>query len=130
MKTLTYSLTYAILWRMIRLSSFYTNIIQNFCIAFGVVIGGSIFSGIGAILTNNPPLRTMVNIASSIKIWAVAIALGGTFSSFKIIDKGILEGEIKSIIKQLLYILIALLGANLGYAFIKLFQRSSELWLK
>lgn len=115
---------------MIVLSSFYGNIVQNFCIAFGVVVGGSVFAGVGAIITNNPPLRTMLNIASSIKIWAVAIALGGTFSSFIIIDKGLLEGELKSIIKQMIYILVALLGANLGYAFIKLIQRSSEVWLK
>lgn len=115
---------------MMVLSDFYISIVQNFCIAFGVVVGGSIFAGVGAIITNNPPLRTMLNVASSIKIWAVAIALGGTFSSFIIIDKGLLEGELKSIIKQMIYILIALLGANLGFSFIKLIQRSSEIWLK
>lgn len=39
----------------------------------------------------------MMNIISSIKIWAMVIALGGTLSSFKIIDKGLFEGEIKSL---------------------------------
>jgi len=110
------------------MSNFYTSIINNFLVSFGVVIGGSIFIGIGAILTNHPPLRAMINLANSIKLWAMAIALGGTFSSFAIIDKGLFEGEIKSIIKQVIYIFVALLGANAGYSFIKLIQRCNEIW--
>lgn len=113
---------------MIILSGFFNNIINNFLIAFGVVIGASIFVGVGAIITDNPPLRTMVNLATSIKIWAMATALGGTFSSFAVIDKGLFEGEIKSIIKQVIYIFVALLGANAGYSFIRLIQRCSEVW--
>ncbi|MBC8586962.1 YtrH family sporulation protein [Paratissierella segnis] len=109
---------------------FFVSLIQNFFIAFGVVIGGSIFAGIGAIITDTPPLRTMIDIAGSIKIWAMAIALGGTFSSFAIIDKGLFEGEIKSIIKQIIYIVVALLGANAGYSVMKLIQRCSEIWGK
>ncbi|HCX61706.1 MAG TPA: sporulation protein, partial [Clostridiales bacterium] len=31
------------------MSSFYSSIVQNFLISFGVVIGASLFSGIGAI---------------------------------------------------------------------------------
>lgn len=113
---------------VIFLSNFITSIIHNFFIAFGVVLGASLFSGLGAIFTDHPPLRTMINIASSIKIWAMAAALGGTFSTFAVIDKGLFEGEIKSIIKQVIYIFIALLGANAGYSFIRLIQRCSELW--
>ena len=109
---------------------FCASLIQNFFIAFGVVIGGSIFAGLGAIITDTPPLRTMMSIASSIKIWAVAIALGGTLSSFRILDKGLIQGEIKSIIKQVIYIFIALLGANAGYSVMKLIQRCSEIWGK
>lgn len=109
---------------------FLISIIQIFFIAFGVVLGGSIFAGIGAIITDTPPIRAMMNMASSIKIWAMAIALGGTISSFSIIDKGLFEGEIKSFIKQIIYIFIALLGANVGYSFMRLIQRCSEVWGK
>ncbi len=113
---------------VIILSNFFTSVIQNFFISFGVIIGASIFEGIGAIVTDHPPLRTMINLANSIKVWAMAIALGGTFSSFEIIDKVLLEGEIKTIIKQVIYIFMALLGANAGYSFIKLIQRCGEIW--
>lgn len=110
------------------MSVFYASMIQNFFIAFGVVIGGSIFAGISAIIVGNPPLRSMINLANSIKIWAMAIALGGTFTSFDIINKGLFRGEMKSIIKQIIYIFVALLGANAGYSIIKLIQRCGETW--
>ena len=77
-----------------------SNVIYNFLISFGVIIGASLLAGIAALINDHPPLKTMFNIAGSIKIWAVAVALGGTFSSFEIIEKGIFKGEIRSIIKQ------------------------------
>lgn len=106
----------------------YISVIRNFLIAFGVVFGASIFAGIGAVITNHPPLKTMIDLASSIKIWAMAIALGDTFSSYAIIEKGIFEGEFKTIIKQAIYVLTALLGANTGYSVIKLIQKAGDLW--
>lgn len=106
----------------------YANIIHNFLIAFGVVLGASLFNGIGALVTGNPPLKAMVDIARSTKIWAVAIALGGTFSSFNVIDKGLFSGDIKALIKQAIYVFVALLGANTGYVFIRLIQRCSQVW--
>ncbi len=113
---------------VIILSNFFTNVINNFLIAFGIVIGASIFAGIGAIVTDNPPLRAMINLAASIKIWAMATALGGTFSSFVVIDRGLFEGELRSIIKQIIYIFVALSGANAGYGFIRLIQGCNEIW--
>lgn len=109
-------------------SSFFTNIVRNFFVAFGVVIGASVFAGISAILTNQPPLEAMMDIAGSIKIWAMAIALGDTFSSFKVIEKGIFQGEFLSIVKQGVHVVVALLGANAAYGYIRLIQRFGALW--
>lgn len=110
------------------MSSLFSNIIHNFLIAFGVVIGASAFNGLGAIITNQPPLKTMVDTANSTKIWAMMVAMGDTFFSFSMIEKGLLEGEFRSLIKQGIYVLIALLGANMGYGFIRLIQRCSQIW--
>ena len=108
----------------------FSNILYSFLIAFGIVAGAGVFAGIGAILNNHPPLRTMLNLAGSVKIWAVAAALGGTFSSFEIIEKGLFNGEIKSTANQMAYILTALLGAILGYALIRLIHRCADLRAK
>jgi len=108
------------------LSSFANNIIYNFLIAFGVIVGASLMAGLAALINDHAPLKTMFNIAGSIKIWAVAVALGGTFSSFEIIEKGIFKGEVRSIIKQAVYVVIAVVGANMGYGFIRLIQKCGE----
>lgn len=112
------------------MSYFYFSIIQNFLIAFGVVIGASLFSGLGAVISNHPPYKVMTDVAGSIKIWAIAASLGGTFTSFAMIDKGLFEGEIKTLVKQVFYILISLTGANIGYEFIRLLQKCGTIWGK
>ncbi len=112
------------------MSNFIGNLIYNFLIAFGVVVGASLCAGLGALLNNHPPIKAMLNISSSIKIWAVAVALGGTVTSFEAIEKGILRGEIRSVVKQVSYVIIALIGANVGYGFIKIIQRCGRLWME
>jgi hypothetical protein len=70
------------------------------------------------------------NVAASIKIWAIAASLGGTFSSFAVIEKGLFEGEIRTLIRQAFFILISLTGANAGYEFVRLLQRCGGIWGK
>ncbi|MDK2918649.1 MAG: hypothetical protein PWQ37_1382 [Candidatus Petromonas sp.] len=112
------------------MSIFFHNLLYNFLIAFGVIIGASFFAGIGALINNHPPLKTMLDVSSSLKIWAVAVGLGGTFSSFQIIEQGLIKGEIKSVIKQMAYIVAALAGSNLGCIIIKIIRKCGRVWLK
>lgn len=113
---------------MVNLLNIYINVVHIFLVAFGVVVGSSMFNGLGAIITGSPPLKAMLDLARSTKIWAVAVALGGSLSSFNVIDKGLFYGDFKGLIKQAIYILVALLGANTGYLFIRLIQRWGEIW--
>ncbi|NMB32859.1 MAG: sporulation protein [Clostridium sp.] len=112
------------------MANFTSNIIYNFFIAFGVIVGACLFAGLGALINDHPPLKCMFGIASSIKIWAVAVALGGTFSTFEILEKGLFKGEVRTIIKQAVYVTVAVIGANMGYAFIRLIQRCGEALIK
>lgn len=105
-------------------------VIYNFFISFGVMVGAALFSGLAAIILDHPPLKTMIDIGKNIKVWAIAIALGGTFSSFEILEQGILKREITAIIKQVIYILSAMIGANLGYWLLKNLRRISKLWIE
>ncbi|MGI6704044.1 MAG: YtrH family sporulation protein [Clostridia bacterium] len=108
--------------RVVFMLSFLSNIVLNFFIALGVVLGGSVFGALAAVLTGQPPLKTMIDVADSIKIWAIAVALGGTFSSFRVLEQGLFKGEIKSLIRQLLYIFFAMGGAQLGYVILYLIK--------
>jgi hypothetical protein len=110
------------------MTGFFNNLIYSFIISFGALVGASIFSGVGAVINDHPPLKTMLDIAGSVKVWAIAIALGGTFTSFEVIDRGLLHGEIRSLLKQAAYVLMAVIGANAGMNFIRLLYRCGELW--
>jgi hypothetical protein len=107
--------------------SFFQNILYNFFISLGVMLGGCMFGGLAATLNGDPPLKTMIDLCEKIKIWAVVVALGGTFPSFKVLEVGIFNGEFRSLIKQVIYILSALLGAHIAHHLIFCLEGSGGL---
>ncbi|MFD2671449.1 YtrH family sporulation protein [Marinicrinis sediminis] len=90
---------------------FITQMMTYFAISFGVVMGASIFSGIVAILTLQPPGFAMKEVAEKIKIWALVAAIGGTIDPFRQIESNFLDSQYSPAIKQILYIISAFLGA-------------------
>lgn len=110
------------------LNGFSATLTLNFFIALGIILGASLCAGLAAILSDQPPIKTMANVADSLKIWAVAVALGGTFQSIEALDQGLFRGELRSIIRELGYVVAALAGANAGFGLITLIKRCSRLW--
>lgn len=95
-------------------------VVLTFFVAYGIVIGGSIFGGIGSFLADQPPfdarqppLVKMMELADQLKIWGLVGALGGTFDSFLQIEK-IFLGNFSPVLKQLILILAAFIGAHVG----------------
>jgi len=95
-------------------SSFWNKMIDEFLIAFGVVIGGSILAGIAAVVTMRSPSHQMGLIADNIKIWAMVVAVGGTIDPIRSIQSNFLGGQISLAIKQILSIVAAYIGAHIG----------------
>ncbi len=89
-------------------------LILVFFISLGVLLGGAITGSIGATLTKESPIKTMIDLAHEIKLWAVVTAIGGTFSNLRIIEGSVFEGKIIVIFKQFLLLTSAFLGAQLG----------------
>jgi hypothetical protein len=89
-------------------------LITNFLVAFGVVLGGSLLGGIGAVLTLQAPAVEMEHWAEKIKIWALVVAVGGTIDPLRVIESNFMEGHMSPVIKQILFILSAFLGAHMG----------------
>ncbi|OWZ84696.1 YtrH family sporulation protein [Natranaerobius trueperi] len=102
------------------MTTFFSTLILNFFIALGVVIGGSLIGSLGAGIGGKPPLQTMMNIAERLKIWALVAALGGTFTTIKELEMGFLGGQLHTVIKQLIFIFAAFLGAHIGVIIITL----------
>ncbi len=102
-------------------------LLLNIFIALGVMLGGSLFGALAALLSGGEPLKEMVILSEKLKIWAIVVALGGTFTSFEILDLGILKGEFRTVTKQVLYILSAFTGAQIGYLLIYWVEKCGRL---
>ncbi|MFZ3590708.1 YtrH family sporulation protein [Bacillus sp. DJP31] len=87
---------------------------SSYFVALGVVLGGCIVGGLGAFFVGNPPLMIMVRLASSLKIWAIVAAIGGSFDAFYSFEKGIFEADTRDIMKQIFFICSATGGAQTG----------------
>jgi hypothetical protein len=92
--------------------AFFETAVMNYCIAFGVIIGGCIIGGIGAFLVSHPPFSEMDRLASSMRIWAVVTAIGGTFDTIENLERGFLNGSPFEVLKHLLLIASAMIGAH------------------
>ncbi|GAK38757.1 YtrH family sporulation protein [Paenibacillus urinalis] len=99
--------------------TFMSKVILDFFIAFGIVLGGSMLGGIGAVMSMQPPTQTMLEVAGRIKIWALAAAVGGTIDPMRVIESNMLDGNLSPAIKQILYIIFAFLGAHMGTELVK-----------
>ncbi|WNR43356.1 YtrH family sporulation protein [Paenibacillus roseipurpureus] len=102
------------------MAGFWASIIMYFCIAFGVVFGGSMLSGIAAVLTLQSPTEKMLHISESIKIWAMVAAVGGTIDPIRYIESHVAIGHLNPAIKQIVYIVVAFTGAQFGTALIQM----------
>ncbi|HEX6990082.1 MAG TPA: YtrH family sporulation protein [Bacillota bacterium] len=88
-------------------------------IAFGTVVGGSLFAGLAALLTGRLPLRAMVDMADRLKLWGTFAALGGTFTALRSIESGLFSGELGIAARQAFHVLIAFGGAHLAFALVR-----------
>lgn len=93
---------------------FFASFIHCFFIAFGVIIGGSIIGSAGSFFTGDAPLTAMNRIASSLKIWAIVAAIGGTFDAIENFQKGFLDGSTLDLFKQIMFIISAMIGVKAG----------------
>jgi len=83
-------------------------------IALGVVLGGSMLAGIGAVLAAGHPTSMMNLTAERLKIWAIVAAVGGTIDPIRVIEHNMIEGHLSPVAQQICYIVSAFLGAHVG----------------
>jgi len=93
--------------------------IMDFCVAFGVVFGASLLSGIAAVATLQAPAETMRWYAGQIKIWAIVAAIGGTIDPLRVIESNLLESQLSPVVQQILRILSAFMGAHIGVVLVQ-----------
>lgn len=82
--------------------------------AFGVVVGGSFLGGLAALFTGRSPIATIQELARTIKLWAVVVAIGGTFPTIQAIESGLLARQPAILGRQATLMLAGMAGAQLG----------------
>jgi hypothetical protein len=97
---------------------FLVTLVLTFFIALGVNLGGSLLGSLGALLLRRPPLKTALELSGELKIWALVAALGGTFGVIRTFEAGVLDKQFFNLLRQLLIVGSAFLGAHLGHLLI------------
>jgi len=97
---------------------FYIKLVYIFLTALGMIVGGTLIGSISATFFGFGPVRVITKLAKDLKIWAAVAAIGGSFSSLQTLETGILEGQLRLVIKQLGFMVSAFAGAHVGYLII------------
>ncbi|MEG6522982.1 YtrH family sporulation protein [Desulfotomaculum sp. 1211_IL3151] len=100
---------------MIKIETFEHKVILIFFTALGIMLGSVLIGSLAALLVREPSLGVMLKLSRDMKIWAIAAAIGGTFSTFEVFESGLFNGEVRAVIKQIFYIVSALAGTQAGY---------------
>lgn len=86
-----------------------------FCTALGVILGGALIGSLSALVTPESPFYRMQKLAGDMKLWAVVVALGGTWPTLRAMDSGIFRGDIATLLRQLAMLTAGFSGAQIGY---------------
>jgi hypothetical protein len=108
------------------MSPYITSLVMYYCISFGVIMGGCLLSGVGAVFTFQSPTEQMLGVAHHIKIWAIVAAIGGTIDPIRYIENQVAEGHIYTAMKQILLIIVAFLGAQSGNTIIQMMCKAKD----
>jgi hypothetical protein len=93
---------------------FITELIFKFFVSFGIVIGAAFFGTLSSVVFQLPLSGYVKPLVDNIKIWAVVVTLGGTIDPIRIIETNFLDGQIPTVAKQIIVILVAFTGAHIA----------------
>lgn len=108
--------------------TFIGNLVVDFFVAMGMVLGGSLLGGIGAALMHSAPFAVMLRLSDQLKIWAMVSALGGTMDTLHILEEGVLDGKLNPLGKQVTYLIAAFVGCQIGALIVRWMAHGDTAW--
>jgi hypothetical protein len=93
-------------------------------LAFGVTLGGGLLGALGHWLAGHPDQANASALALRIRIWAVAVAVGGTISALENFEKSLATRAVVDLLRGGLTLTAAWAGAALGYWLLYLWGQS------
>lgn len=88
--------------------------VPPFGLAFGVTLGGGVAGALGEWLAGRPAADAS-QVAFGIRIWAVAIAIGGTLTAFEHFERGLSQGALSQILREVGVLAAAYAGAQTAF---------------
>lgn len=105
-------LEWTMLHRVIRVG------VPPFFLALGVTLGGGLLGSLGMWLAGRGP-HDPSQTAFRIRIWAVAVAIGGALTALENLERGFSTRALPHVVRDGLILTTAYLGAQAGYVLLK-----------
>jgi hypothetical protein len=90
-------------------------ILDSFLVALGVTVAGSLSGAAASVLTGGHPMDRLRFLAGEMRLWGILVALTGSFAPLRNLEQGLLSGQLRVLGRQVLLLVAAMIGANLGY---------------
>lgn len=90
-------------------------LLSNFLIALGVTLGGSLSGAAASLLVGGHPMDRLRFLADEMRLWGILVAVSGSFEPLRGIEQGLFAGQGRVMARQVIAVLVAMVGANLGY---------------
>lgn len=94
-------------------------LLGEFLIALGVTVAGSLSGAAASLLTGGHPMDRLRFLADEMRLWGVLVAMSGSFAPLRGLEQGLFAGESRVLLRQVLSLLAAMVGAHLGYALLQ-----------
>ena len=86
-----------------------------FFTALGIELGGPLVGSVPSLLLAGRPLKTAMELARDLKFWAIAMAIGGSFTMLEALETGLVHHQLQSVAKQAAAVAGAFAGAQAGF---------------
>jgi hypothetical protein len=96
-----------------------------FFTAIGIELGGPLVGAVPAMFFCGRPFKTAIELAEDLKIWAMAMAIGGSFTVLEALETGLVHRQINQVVKQGTAVIGAFAGAQVGFWIIKSLTRAN-----
>lgn len=98
---------------------FAAKLLSNFLIALGVTLGGSLSGAAASLLSGGHPLDRLRYLSEDLRLWGILVAVSGSFEPLRHLEQGLLFGQGRALFRQVVALVVAMAGANVGYFLIQ-----------
>lgn len=94
-------------------------VIGIFMIALGVTLAGSLSGAAASLLVGGHPMDRLRFLSDEMRLWGILVAVSGSFEPLRNLEQGLFAGQLWVLMRQILFILVAMVGGHVGYVLLQ-----------